>query len=156
MRDGLYVAPSSVHGKGLFASQRILRGGFVGFYTGNPMCTHEYNRHSRARTALATNAMQNGRFVMIPDPSRDTLMFVNEPPPGSIANCTMAILVRDAYRAVAYYATRDIRAHEELYIHYGVKYHRRPYRIGRPGEALREHELETPRGRPPKRAFVPQ
>lgn len=35
-RDLTYVAPSSIHGRGLFAKQRIPRGSYIGSFRGPP------------------------------------------------------------------------------------------------------------------------
>lgn len=66
------------------------------------------------------------------------LALINEPPAGQVANVMaaevsrakdhiMSLPGRTPIAALAYYATRDIRAGEELFVHYGPGYRRTHY-----------------------------
>lgn len=156
MRRNLRVSPSKVHGKGLFATKSIPRGGFIGFYGGTAVSKRVYYKNARKDLKTTVNAMQNGNYVMLPQKG-DLLLFVNEPPPGRNANVIMVVVEYEDRQAIAYYACRRIHSGEELWVHYGDAYFERPYAVGAPGASLQTSDLEDPRIHAPlhERAFVP-
>lgn len=157
MNPSLCVRASATHGKGVFATRALSRGTFLGFYTG---------RYVPMRTYLAARkpmddcnfSIQVGRGIRIAEPTRDVLSLVNEPPPHTHANASMVEVVHPNRRdvAIAYYAARRIRAHEEICVHYGPNYYERDYAVGKQAPRIPRCELEDPMvhmSTLPRRAF---
>ena len=135
---------------GLFTSERILKGAFIGYYTGR-----FYDEVWDEDDDVSDPAVNGSGFTVIPDgengplgvdPSTYPLAMMNEPPRGSVSNASVVewLYAKDAIPGIdpkikvgviAIHACRDIEAGEEIYFYYGDRYDRRhygrrPYNVG--------------------------
>lgn len=133
---------------GLFAGRNIPAGGFLGFYNGN-------FKDGTYRGKGAYTFQLSDMYVM-PKPDRRTgtvssaeypLAMCNEPPPGTTANVVQRELstarhvipqlpAKTGIAALGFYVCRDIRAGEELFLHYGTRYNRNHYKAHSNGEVV--------------------
>jgi SET domain-containing protein len=93
-----YVGTSEIHGKGLFAARNVAPGTCLGTYEG---------RRTR----------RNGRYVLwIEDESGDSIGIRGE---NEVRYVNHALDPNAEFEERHLFATRAIRAHEEITIHYG-------------------------------------
>lgn len=134
---------------GLFTSESIPKGGFIGFYSGDFFDEEDEIPNSHY-------ALNGSGYTVVPpgentrrgvDPLLHPLGMANEPPLGTVANATVVewSLAKDAIPGIdpkrrvgvlAIHACRDIEVGEEIYFHYGELYDRRhygrkPYNVGK-------------------------
>ena len=152
-RDDLYVAPSSIPGLqnelGLFTSEFIAAGDWVGFFTGTILSDEEYSAYPAAWQRKADRYSMTFHQTLFdhvvspvsPDagtvnPLQHPLSMANEPPrqPRMKANVFVdadggLVEVNGVqYACLPIYAAEDVAASKELYLHYGLGY------LGRKGK----------------------
>lgn len=142
-RGHLQVRPSSIPGDvglGLFTTATIPRDAAIGLWSGREIPSADFvdDAYGMEVTYLNdTNVVLTPRAV---DGSVDLALHPfaasNEPAPGTVANMYPRIedhedLEGRAILVVVFYAARTIPAGRELVWHYGAKYTRRDYRVGR-------------------------
>ncbi|KAI9224955.1 hypothetical protein BC828DRAFT_216033 [Blastocladiella britannica] len=111
-------------GWGLFARTRILRGAFVGEYTGEILSDKEAERRGRAYDdmrfnfmfRLATNATVDGFWC------GSLLRFANHGKRGVHANIEAEVVMIDGSQRISMTATRTIDAGQEILLDYGNEY----------------------------------
>lgn len=167
-RDGLYVSATALRRpdgrphrfRGLFTSDSIPSGGFVGFYSGAWFAAGE--PHPRSAYAVSSDCgvvVPIGRPI---DGELHPMAIMNEPVSGESANVAVRVLTRVAdvaprlppgscVEAVAFFAARDIERDEELKWFYGKSYGRSRYPKDDAGQPLvgtasvvKACECETP------------
>ena len=154
---------------GLFTSERIPKGAFVGYYTGTfyDEVWDDEDREEVANPPPRSHYAVNGSgFTVVPDgekdprgvdPSLHPLAMMNEPPRGSVSNVFVVewshakdaipgIAPNTKVGVIAMHACRDIEAGEELYFYYGDLYDRRhygrrPYNVGAECRPLSTREI---------------
>jgi len=131
----LYVATSSTPtaGNGLFASSAMSRGTIIGVYTGRVRWRTRASLplHQRRYTFTAD---PSARLVTLAEAGTHMLTFINEPCMGEQAN-VRAQYVRVPVDGWQVYLTVntlvcDVKAGEELYLHYGERCYLRDYLVG--------------------------
>ena len=108
-----YVAGSPIHGKGLFASESISEGAYVGFYEGtetqtNGMYVLWVQQDASSNVSNGVSGIESDGEIWLGFDGTGDLRFLNH---GQPANCEMD--GQDCY------ASRDIQAGDELTIDYG-------------------------------------
>lgn len=121
---------------GLFATEAIQRGDFVGFYCG------DFYDEDDEEVPTSAYAMNGSGFLVVPptiDPVWYPMAMVNEPPLGASANVCLLEWAKagevdpdwpkktDPVQCLSFHATRTIRAGEEIFLHYGPEYDRSHY-----------------------------
>lgn len=158
---------------GLFTTQTLPVGSFVGFYCGREEENNGTNQSYQSYGMTLINEYKSHPAVaIVANPSVDTasdlLGFVNEPPQNSTANLTMvAYHLYNPFgqgkqsamaKAIAFYTNREVRASAahpaELFVHYGKGYDAvrklKGYVAGKPGPPIDPAKLEDPRIHGPK------
>ena len=139
---------------GLFTSEDIKAGSYLGAYSGTFMPAVKFNKLAKRNKDMKRHAVQLVFNVIDGNQDPSQMLFIlpqehtvadfvkkhpmqmmNEPPEGGIANTTFLQhrydreIVKSTYRTdtewwagVLVYATTDVEAGEELYIHYGTEY----------------------------------
>ena len=143
----LYTKQSDFLGpphKGLFCKKDLLKGNFIGFYTGV-----WYHDDVELSTEEEQYSVSTGEYVIVPDiddetnkpnPENHIISMANEPVPNTSANAVMMEFevaghkVEDGvqnqtYNGLALIACKYIRAHTEITWYYGNKY-KRGYPVG--------------------------
>ena len=143
---------------GLFTTERLEKGAFIGFYCGDHYRAGEENEIPEERV-MYTFGPADGKFI-VPDPSneRHKLCFLNESPEEATPNIQSeryflykkgknGSLVPSAI-AIAMYATRKIEGGSELYFYYGSVYEperkKKGYSPNHSYTEFSEGELEDP------------
>lgn len=136
------VKPSKVGGLGVFARSSVRPYTFVGTYPGMVYKEDEFERMAAQNPAFSTYAVQffrggssiktaNTRWLITPGNARGTILpefkgaitpFVNEPPPGKLANVIW--VWNFATNTVEMFTNTYMRAGQELFVCYGQNYAR--------------------------------
>ena len=112
--DALYVAPSRVVGKGLFAGTRIPARAKVGEFEGEVIGLREARRRARGRRIVAIVELE--RHALDATRMKHGFRFINHScAPNTFFRCTPA--------RAEIYALREIRPGEELTVDYGESQH---------------------------------
>jgi len=155
---------------GLYTTQTLRRGAFLGFYNGDYKEVgergyrgkHDYVFHVSDGYFVPRRVRRGGALRV--DPLKYPLAMLNEPPRGGHANVIAVEIAsaagavphlppRTKISAVGFYACDDVPAGQELYVHYGARYHRGHYPnpdnlphhelVGRACPKLNKPERET-------------
>ena len=161
VRSGVALHPTTVvadsGGLGAFAPthEYTLRGSFLGVYRAPSWRRASPDSKYRGKSDYV---MQVGLWRAAPRSCDKTpnladfkMMAVQEPPPGTEANCQFVYFSQAGQinaplpksrgvSLVALYATRDLEPGEELFALYG-KDKARNYKVGLPGAALHKYEI---------------
>tara|TARA_A100001015_G_scaffold315714_1_gene428178 strand:+ start:859 stop:1419 length:561 start_codon:yes stop_codon:yes gene_type:complete len=155
---------------GLFTSELIPKGAFIGYYIGT---FYDEFWDEDDTPPMSHYAVNGSGFTVIPmgentpggvNPSTFPLAMMNEPPKGSVSNASVVewLYAKDAIPGIdpktkvgviAIHACRDIEAGAEIYFYYGDLYDRRhygrkPYNVGmgcNPPNRANVPEYERPR-----------
>jgi uncharacterized protein len=119
----LYVAPSGIVGKGLFAGTRIAKRAKIGEFEGEVIGLRESRRRAKGRSIVAI--VELDRHALDATRSRRGFRFINH-------SCAPNTFIRCTPERAEFYALRDIRRGEELTADYGESHHngRLPCRCG--------------------------
>ena len=124
--EALYVAPSRLVGKGLFAGTRIPARAKVGEFEGEVIGLREARRRAKGRRVIAIVELE--RHALDATRMKHGFRFINH-------SCAPNTFFRCTPERAEVYALRDIAAGEELTVDYGESQHdgRLPCRCGAPG-----------------------
>ena len=122
----LYVAPSRLVGKGLFAGTRIPARAKVGEFEGERIGLREARRRAKGRRIVAIVELE--RHALDATRMKHGFRFINH-------SCAPNTFFRITPQRAEIYALRDIAPGEELTVDYGESQHegRRPCRCRAPG-----------------------
>jgi SET domain-containing protein len=111
----LYVAPSSIDGKGLFSSSRIPARKKLGEFSGEVITQREARSRARGRHKIAIVELNDGRAI---DAARggNCFRYINH-------SCSPNAYIRICYGHVEFYSRREIRPGEEITCDYGETHH---------------------------------
>ncbi|HET7729474.1 MAG TPA: SET domain-containing protein-lysine N-methyltransferase [Usitatibacter sp.] len=123
--EALYVAPSRLVGKGLFAGTDIAARAKIGEFEGEVIGLREARRRARGRRIVAIVELE--RHALDATRSRRGFRFINH-------SCAPNTFFRCTPERAEVYALRDIRRGEELTVDYGETQHegKLPCRCGAP------------------------
>lgn len=110
----LYVAPSALVGKGLFAGTRIPARAKIGEFEGEAIGLREARRRARGRRIVAIVELE--RHALDATRSRRGFRFINH-------SCAPNTFFRCTPERAEIYALRAIRPGEELTVDYGESQH---------------------------------
>ena len=110
----LYVAPSGLVGKGLFAGTRIPARAKIGEFEGEAIGLREARRRARGRRIVAIVELE--RHALDATRSRRGFRFINH-------SCAPNTFFRCTPERAEIYALRAIRPGEELTVDYGESQH---------------------------------
>ena len=148
---------------GLYAGMDLPKGTFLGFYSGD-IKDGDYTGKDSYVFQLSDVYIKPRKTRKGVDPVRYPLAMCNEPRPGETANVTTiefssakdviaTLKPKTKIAALGFYTCRDVQGGEELFVHYGKRYHRGHYAnpdgldpldlVGKPGKLLKT-ERETP------------
>lgn len=128
---------------GLFAGQAIPKGGFIGFYSGDFKDGHYTGKAGAYIFQMSDMYITPKRRGKTISSFEYPLAMCNEPAPGTMANVTQHEFTKakdvngwvipqlnksTKIAALGFYACRNIKAGEELFLHYGNKYNRNHYK----------------------------
>lgn len=149
--------------RGLFTTRPLKAGQFLGFYNGT---FREGDYKGRDTYVMSTSDfhIRPKKTRGVVDPAAYPLAMCNEPPNGSMANVVIHEFTRArgvlphlpptaSIAAIGFFACRDVRAGEELFVHYGNRFARplpgrsagskEEYSVGVPCR-IKKSECETP------------
>ena len=112
--DALYVAPSAVVGKGLFAGTAIPARAKIGEFEGEVIGLRESRRRAKGRTIVAIVELE--RHAIDATDSPRGFRFINH-------SCDANTFIRCTPERAEFYARRAIAAGEELTCDYGESQH---------------------------------
>ena len=123
--DALYVAPSKLVGKGLFAGTSIPARAKVGEFEGERIGLREARRRAKGRRIVAIVELE--RHALDATRMKHGFRFINH-------SCAPNTFFRITPERAEIYALRDIRRGEELTVDYGESQHdgTLPCRCGAP------------------------
>lgn len=123
--EALYVAPSRLVGRGLFAGSAIPARAKVGEFEGEVIGLREARRRAAGRRIVAIVELE--RFALDATRMKHGFRFINH-------SCAPNTFFRITPERAEIYALRDIRRGEELTVDYGESQHegRLPCRCGAP------------------------
>jgi SET domain-containing protein len=112
--QALFVAPSRIVGRGLFAGTHIPARAKVGEFEGEVIGLREARRRARGRATIAI--VELGRHALDATHSNRGFRFINH-------SCTPNTFIRCTPERAEFYALRDIARGEELTVDYGDSHH---------------------------------
>ena len=112
--EALYVAPSRLVGKGLFAGTRIPARAKVGEFEGEVIGLREARRRARGRSIVAIVELE--RHALDATRMKHGFRFINH-------SCEPNTFFRCTPQRAEIYALREIRRGEELTVDYGESQH---------------------------------
>jgi SET domain-containing protein len=112
--EALYVAPSKIVGKGLFAGNAIGARAKVGEFEGEAIGLREARRRARGRSTIAIVELE--RHALDATRSKRGFRFINH-------SCAPNTYIRCTPERAEFYALRDIARGEELTVDYGESHH---------------------------------
>lgn len=114
-RSTLYIAPSSIEGRGCFAGRRFERNQKVGELLGERISRAEARRRIAHRHRIRVCDVDDRTAI---DASRngDATAFINH-------SCEPNLFMRTVRGHVLFFALRDIKPGEELSLDYGESHH---------------------------------
>jgi len=121
--ESLFVAPSRIVGRGLFAGRAIARRAKIGEFEGEVIGLREARRRAKGRATIAIVELE--RFALDATRSKRGFRFINH-------SCGPNTFIRCTPQRAEFYALRAIRKGEELTVDYGDSHHngRLPCRCG--------------------------
>ncbi|KRZ46306.1 Histone-lysine N-methyltransferase E(z) [Trichinella pseudospiralis] len=119
IRRRLYVCESNVHGLGLFTTEDIVAGDFICEYRGEILTKAEAQRRGKIYDSRGMSFlfMLNTDFDLDATRFGSVARFINH---SKIPNCVPQVKMVLGSHRIAFYATRNIEANEELFFNYGV------------------------------------
>lgn len=151
--------------QGLYTTSDLPAGAFLGFYNGTFKDGSDYGGRNAYVFSLSYMHIIPRKTRGRVDARQYPLAMCNEPPPGTNASVAAVehsnaagviphLPPRTPIAALGFYTCRPVRAGDELFIHYGLDYHRGHYAnpdghtdarmlVGRPG-FIRKRDRETP------------
>lgn len=122
----MYLDDDVVAQTGVKSRSLLAKGTFLGFYSGRLVPL----KYLRARDSHIAMEIDGTDFAVVRASEEDIIGYINEPPPGQLANVMTRTLHLPCGNAVAYFAAEDIPKLTELWVHYGDFYDR-DYEVGR-------------------------
>jgi hypothetical protein len=111
----LYVAPSGIHGKGVFSKQRFAARKKVGALSGVLISKKEARQKVKEQKAIHMVELWNGKALDCSE-FRNELAYINH-------SCKPNCYMRNINNWVEFYSLRPIKAKEELTCNYGETHH---------------------------------
>ena len=139
-RNGMYTRKSDIPNAdlGLFCSFTIPQNTLIGNYTGNILSSDNYHNYLKniemkvdrdKYVSMIWEYMDaDGTTYYIDPEESNKLKYVNEPPPGRIANIYAFHDVK--HNIIRYITYQEIPAHTEMFIMYGSNEESRDYPVG--------------------------
>lgn len=112
--DAMYVAPSRIVGKGLYAGTNMRARQKIGEFEGEQVSIRESRR--RAKTMDVIAIVECGNFALDATHSKRGFRFINH-------SCDPNTFTRVTDTRAEFYALRDIRKGEELTVDYEQSHH---------------------------------
>lgn len=111
----VFVAPSNIHGKGVFSKQRITARKKIGELSGMLISKQAARKKVKEQPAIHMVELWNGKALDCSE-FRNELAFINH-------SCKPNCYMRNINNLVEFYALRSIKMNEELTCNYGETHH---------------------------------